>query len=260
MQKHAAAAPNVTFCPIDLGTVHISATVGVIVGAANRTGSLLARTLLGGGAASITLLGGRRDQAALTGIGHELTAPDPGRRVRTHALDLDDPVALAQRLASIRHDEGPVDWIVNLIGPGARPDPASGPAEAVLELDLTPPRWPELSLAASTARVQATLGRTVVLTRLAREEFRHRTGVLVHAWLADSPDADPAGPDSLWVACAAAIRTLTSADAAADAAAGMGVALVDDGDGTAIAGVVRGAFAGLGRDGEAGRLEGGARW
>ena len=29
----------------------------------------------------------------------------------------------AQRFASIRHDEGPVDWVVNLLGPAAGPPP-----------------------------------------------------------------------------------------------------------------------------------------
>ncbi len=240
---------------VDLSTVHTSATVGVVVGGANRPASMLARSLLGGGAASITLLGDRREQATLANIGHELAGSDLAREVRSHALDLDDPVQLAQRLASIRHDEGPVDWIVNLLGPGTHPVPART-ADDTLELDVDPPRWPNLSLAASSARVTATLGRTVVVTRLAREEFRHRRGVLVHGWLR-GPTVDQ---DNLWSACEAAVHTLTSADAAADEAAGMHVSMVEGADGTPIVAALRGALARAGQSRAGAAVEGTARW
>ncbi|MEZ5231836.1 MAG: hypothetical protein R2749_03890 [Acidimicrobiales bacterium] len=214
--------------------MQVSTTVGVIIGADHPIGAVVARALLVDGAASVTLLDRRRALTGLQARADGLVAQHRDRSVRAHGLDLDDPVALAQRFASIRHDEGPVDWVVNLLGPAAGPQPDALHIDGVAVGE--PPRWPELSLAASATRVTASFGRSVLVTRLAREEFRHRGGVLVHGWCADGD-----GPDALWRACEAAVRTLAAADAEAAGTVGadLAVSVVDAGDGVPLAAAVQ---------------------
>lgn len=217
--------------------MQVSTTVGVIVGAGNPIGDEIARALLDSGAGSITLLERRRALAGIEARAGELATQHHDRSVRAHGLDLDDPVALAQRFASIRHDEGPVDWVVNLLGPAAGPPPDALRIDGITVGDR--PRWPELSLAASAERVASSFGRSVLLTRLAREEFRHRGGVLVHGWCGEGR------PDALWTACEAAVRTLAAADTAAGGtvAPDLTVSVVDAGDGRLVVAAVEAGLA-----------------